>query len=167
MPASHPSKYSQLKTVISSFLLPHLLYTVLTEFTYNEAALYTASACGLLLVTISLLGGERLYRLQQAWYSLACFVGALAWMMLVVDVVMSFLTFLAVLTDTSKLFLGLTLMAVANCLGDWFSYVGSARAGMGMMAVAGVFGGQLFNLIVGFGATLLYHSIANGGRVSF
>jgi hypothetical protein len=34
-----------------------------------------------------------------------------------------------------------------------------AKAGFGIMAVTGVFAGQLFNLMVGFGANLLRQTI--------
>lgn len=36
-----------------------------------------------------------------------------------------------------------------------------------MVALAGIFGGQLFNLLVGMGASLMYQTISQGGKVKF
>lgn len=71
------------------------------------------------------------------------------------------------LTGTNKFFLGLTVLAFGNSIGDGFSYIGAAKHGMGKVAIAGIYGGQLFNLLIGMGIGMLVSSIRKGGKVQF
>ncbi len=55
----------------------------------------------------------------------------------------------------------MTCLAWANCIGDYISITTFAKRGRASTAVSGVFSGQLFNFLIGFGASLLIQS-ANG-----
>jgi Ca2+/Na+ antiporter len=52
----------------------------------------------------------------------------------------------------------LTLIAWANTIGDYLSITAFAKKGRASTAVSGVFSGQLFNFLIGFGASLSMQS---------
>lgn len=55
----------------------------------------------------------------------------------------------------SEAIMGVTVLAWGNSVGDLFADVSISRAGAPSMAVAAVFAGPLFNLLVGMGCALL------------
>lgn len=72
------------------------------------------------------------------------------------------ITILSVLGDELRLppaFLGLTVLAWGNSIGDFFTNTAVAKQGYGTMALAGCYGGPVFNLLIGFGSSLLYATI--------
>jgi solute carrier family 24 (sodium/potassium/calcium exchanger), member 6 len=68
---------------------------------------------------------------------------------------MEILNLIALLSGLREDFLGLTLLAWGNSLGDFFANQALAKKGAGVMAVTGCFAGQFFNLVVGFGIALM------------
>ena len=71
------------------------------------------------------------------------------------DYVMSMLNLIPLISGLRLDFLGLTLLAWGNSLGDFFANSALAKRGYGLTAVTGCFAGQLFNLLVGFGKASL------------
>lgn len=55
-------------------------------------------------------------------------------------------------------FLGLTVLAWGNSVGDLFTNTAVARQGLGEMAIAGCYGGPVFNILIGLGVSLVYAS---------
>jgi sodium/potassium/calcium exchanger 6 len=53
-------------------------------------------------------------------------------------------------------YLGLTVLAWGNSIGDFFSNTSLARRGLGEMAVAGCYGGPVFNILVGLALSIGY-----------
>ncbi len=76
-----------------------------------------------------------------------------------------YLEFVRLLTGANGFFLGLTVLAMGNSVGDAFSYVGAARQGMGKVAVSGIYGGQLFNLLMGFGLGAFFSNLRKGSPI--
>jgi sodium/potassium/calcium exchanger 6 len=66
------------------------------------------------------------------------------------------LSTLGVLLDLPPAFLGLTVLAWGNSVGDLFTNTAVARQGLGEMAIAGCYGGPVFNILVGLGMGLLF-----------
>jgi len=52
----------------------------------------------------------------------------------------------------------MTCLAWANCIGDYISITTFAKRGRASTAVSGIFSGQLFNFLIGFGSSLLIQS---------
>jgi sodium/potassium/calcium exchanger 6 len=75
-----------------------------------------------------------------------------------VGVLINLLELVQLLTNINSVFLGLTLIAWANTIGDYLSITAFAKKGRASTAVSGVFSGQLFNFLIGFGASLLIQS---------
>ncbi len=73
-------------------------------------------------------------------------------------VLINMLELIQLMTNINSVFLGLTLIAWANTLGDYFSITVFAKRGRASTAVSGVFSGQLFNFLIGFGASLMVQS---------
>lgn len=66
------------------------------------------------------------------------------------------------LTNVNSVFLGLTVFAWANSIGDYLSIVAFAKKGYSSTAVSGIFSGQLLNFLIGFGIALILNSLSNG-----
>ena len=71
-----------------------------------------------------------------------------------------------VLTGMPPGVVGLTILAWGNSIGDMVSNVSVAKAGLGEMAIAGCYGGPLFNMLVGLGIALTLQCW-HGGSVAF
>jgi sodium/potassium/calcium exchanger 6 len=59
----------------------------------------------------------------------------------------------------NPVFLGLTVLAWANSIGDYLTIVHFARNSNPKTAVAGIFSGQVFNFFLGFSVSLVIQSI--------
>lgn len=59
----------------------------------------------------------------------------------------------------NSVFLGLTVFAGANSIGDYLTITHFAKQGNAKTAIAGIFSGQLFNFLIGFGVSLMIQSI--------
>ena len=66
---------------------------------------------------------------------------------------------LGLVWQISPAYLGLTVLAWGNCVGDLFSIISLARKGLGEMALAGCYGGPVFNLLFGLGLAMCAASL--------
>eukprot|EP01033_Poteriospumella_lacustris_P002639 gene2639-1919_t len=92
-------------------------------------------------------------------WALAAFVMCILWIYALAG---ELITILSVLGDELRLppaFLGLTVLAWGNSIGDFFTNTAVAKQGYGTMALAGCYGGPVFNLLIGFGSSLLYATV--------
>lgn len=90
------------------------------------------------------------------------FVQSVVWMHLAADELVLCIDALGKVAGISEDFLGATVLAWGNCVGDLMSNLAVARAGQAPMAVAACFAGPLFNLLVGLAASLVYVNIVIG-----
>jgi Ca2+/Na+ antiporter len=74
-----------------------------------------------------------------------------------------------VVTGINSVFIGMTFLACGNSIGgnfknylDYLSIVAFAKKGKGMTAIAGIYSGQLFNLLIGLGIGYVYKGIKVG-----
>ena len=76
------------------------------------------------------------------------------------NVLINLMELLQLLTNINSIFLGLTVFAWANSIGDYLSITTFAKRGYCSTAVAGIFSGQLLNFLIGFGVALIVNSFS-------
>lgn len=118
--------------------------------------LLMGSAAGTLAVHL-LLGSQppKGGALATAWMA-AGFVMCVLWVYLLAGELITLLSLLGLLLALPPAFLGLTVLAWGNSVGDFFTNIAVAREGYGAMALAGCYAGPVFNILVGYGTSLLY-----------
>ena len=95
-------------------------------------------------------------------YNIYSFAVIVCWISLVVGVLINLMELLQLLTNVNSVFLGLTVFAWANSIGDYLSITTFAKRSYSSTAVSGIFSGQLLNFLIGFGVSIIINSIANG-----
>jgi len=74
-------------------------------------------------------------------FAMAGFILSVVWINILCTYLMNFLNLIELLTPFKKDFLGLTILAWGNSIGDYFSNRSMAKTGLGVMAVTGCFAG--------------------------
>lgn len=81
-------------------------------------------------------------------------------------ILINFVELVQILTGANSVFLGLTVFAWANSIGgiylynvDYLTIHHFAKIGNSGTAIAGIYSGQLFNFLLGFGVSLFIQSI--------
>lgn len=96
----------------------------------------------------------------------ACgFVMSLFWVVFLATELVKVLVVLAELCHISESFMGLTIFALGDSLGDFISNLTVARIGFSTMAIAACFGGPIFTLLVGISASSLIAMATNHSLV--
>jgi sodium/potassium/calcium exchanger 6 len=85
------------------------------------------------------------------------------WMDFIVGVIVDIIKFVQLWTNASDLFLGMTFLGIGNSVVDLFVDYTLAKKGYQTMAITGIFCGQMFNLLIGFGLSALHRGIKDGG----
>uniref|UniRef100_A0A6T7K5F6 Sodium/calcium exchanger membrane region domain-containing protein n=1 Tax=Coccolithus braarudii TaxID=221442 RepID=A0A6T7K5F6_9EUKA len=88
------------------------------------------------------------------------FASAITWTNALANELVASLEFLGGLLGISPGILGLTVLAWGNSLGDFIADTSLARAGNPRMGAASCFGSPLFNLLIGFGASVAFATAA-------
>lgn len=81
------------------------------------------------------------------------------WIYLQANIVMDFMVFIQYISGFSQVLISMTLLSLGNSLGDLFVDTALAKKGYGVMAITGIFSGQLLNLLIGFALNCLYSSL--------
>ncbi|KAG7393203.1 sodium/calcium exchanger protein [Phytophthora pseudosyringae] len=84
------------------------------------------------------------------------FVACVCWIYAVANELMALLVAVGYVTHASNSLLGLTVLAWGNSVGDFITDVSVARAGFPQMAIAGCFGGPVFNILLGLGLPMAF-----------
>ena len=85
---------------------------------------------------------------------LSIFVGG-AWLDFIVNVMIDILYFLQTLTGFSDIIMGMTILGVSNSFVDLFINSALSAQGYDIMAVTGLFAGQMFNFLSGLGLSFI------------
>lgn len=83
------------------------------------------------------------------------------WLEFLVQLMVDMLNFLQGLTGFSDIFMGMTILGMSNSCVDMFVDRAMALQGLEIMAVTGIFAGQMFNFLVGFGISSLVRYLGN------
>ncbi|KAE9155384.1 hypothetical protein PF006_g627 [Phytophthora fragariae] len=84
------------------------------------------------------------------------FIACVCWIYAVANELMALLVAVGYITHASNSLLGLTVLAWGNSVGDFITDVSVARAGFPQMAIAGCYGGPVFNILLGLGLPMAY-----------
>ena len=94
-------------------------------------------------------------------------VGAVLWIDLVSGEVVALLQCFGIILDVPTPLLGQTALAWGNSVGDSFANVALANQGETKMAITGCMAAPIFNVLVGFGASLLVETVQLGWDTPF
>lgn len=148
-------------TALQSILAPLLLSTAIF---YDSSLLWPtvgALLTGAFLVTLVLLLTTDDKRPKfHTWF---CFVGfaiSVCWISTIANEVVGTLQAFGTILGISDAILGLTVFAVGNSLGDFVADVTVARMGFSQMAISGVFGGPMLNILMGIGISGIYINLS-------
>lgn len=89
---------------------------------------------------------------------LAAFSMCIFWIYMLAGELITCLSTLGAILNIPVAFLGLTILAWGNSIGDFFTNTAVAKQGLGAMALAGCYAGPVFNILIGFGSALVYAS---------
>ncbi|KAI4302709.1 hypothetical protein MLD38_038426 [Melastoma candidum] len=92
---------------------------------------------------------------EQLPVTLAAFVMSVFWISTAAGELLNCLGALGNILELPPAFLGLTVLAWGNSVGDLVADVAVAKAGQPAMAMAGCFAGPMFNMLVGMGTALV------------
>lgn len=87
---------------------------------------------------------------------LVAFVMCVTWIYLFAGELVTCLQAIGLISGIPPGVLGLTVLAWGNSVGDLFANMAVAKQGLGEMAIAGSYGGPVFNLCLGLGISLSY-----------
>lgn len=89
------------------------------------------------------------------------FTMCIAWIYLLAGELVACLSAVGDALSIPSSFMGLTILAWGNSVGDFFSNIAVGKQGMSEMAVAGCYGGPIFNIFFGLGMSFLYICVKN------
>ena len=89
----------------------------------------------------------------HVWLIFGFFI-CIVWLYLLSGELVYCLTSMGRILDIPTFYLGLTILAWGNSIGDLFSDISIAKMGLGEMALAGCYGGPIFNILIGMGTSL-------------
>ncbi|ORY82540.1 Sodium/calcium exchanger protein-domain-containing protein [Protomyces lactucae-debilis] len=144
-------------TCVQCLLGPLLLSTTLYVGESMWIPLLVAAIVGLacLSLTLTFTRADK----RPRYHSWLCFVGfiiSVTWISTIANEVVGTLQAFGTILGISDAILGLTVFAVGNSLGDFVADVTVARMGFSQMAISGVFGGPMLNILIGIGISGIY-----------
>lgn len=99
------------------------------------------------------------HRVSTGLWLFVAFCACIMWIDILAAALIFFLSTLGELLSIPSSFLGLTVLAWGNSVGDWCTNTTLAKQGKGVMALSGCYGGPIFNVFIGLGITLLLNSL--------
>ena len=91
--------------------------------------------------------------------SVMCFLMSMIWIWFCAELLVSMLKTFGLIFNIPSAFLGMTFLAFGNSLPELAVNCSLAKNGYSQMAISGSVGGPLFNLVFGFGFTLIKTNI--------
>ena len=92
-------------------------------------------------------------------WTLTAFIMCVVWIYILAGELITCLSALGRLLAIPPAFLGLTVLAWGNSMGDFFTNTSVAKQGFGDMAIAGCYGGPVFNILMGLNCALALASL--------
>lgn len=161
IPDASEERWSKLAAVTAATLSPVFLSFLCSHATGSPPlALLLGGIAGLSLGLLAFLSTEAdapPTKFLSAWLA-GGFVMSVAWEYVIANELLSLIVSVGLVLGVDPATLGLTVLAWGNSLGDLIANVAvamAARGGGAQVAVAGCYGGPVFNVLVGLGLSLL------------
>lgn len=94
------------------------------------------------------------------FFSIFAFILSIVWIWFIANILIDLLGVLGLVLGFKPAYLGITLLAWGNSVGDMMANSAVARKGFARMALTGCFAGPLFNLLIGLGMSLTIKKIS-------
>jgi Ca2+/Na+ antiporter len=166
VPAPAPELYNRALIVVQSFCFPSFVILLCNFGNVSRVLFFGLLGLSLALSLHAILLPEQYPRVSLV-YSVFGFMASMLWLTLLCNLTLSFFQFIVLISGTNPMLISLSLIALANSLGDYFSVSSIAKGNMPYTCVSGIYGGQLFNLLLGFGCGLMLSCIVAGGQIDF
>ena len=101
-------------------------------------------------------------RPYMIFFALLSFLMSVVWIWWIANVLVDLLNVFGTMTNINQAYLGITVLAWGNSVGDMVANTAVAKKGLARMAITGCFAGPLFNLLLGLGLSLLLQNIKSG-----
>lgn len=88
-------------------------------------------------------------------FSVACMVVSCVWIWFLSNFVVDVLSLIGFITELPSSYLGLSLLAIGNCVGDFVADVSIAGKNLIDMAITGTYSSPTFNLLLGIGSAII------------
>jgi solute carrier family 24 (sodium/potassium/calcium exchanger), member 6 len=95
-------------------------------------------------------------------FALCGFFLAIFWVNWISNILVDLLGLLGLMFNIPTSYLGMTILAWGNSVGDTITNASVARRGLAKMAITGCFAGQFFNLSLGLGISMLKQNLVTG-----
>lgn len=92
-------------------------------------------------------------------WTLSAFAMCVVWIYILAGELITCLAAMGNLLGIPPAFLGLTVLAWGNSMGDFFTNTSVAQQGFGEMALAGCYGGPVFNILMGLSCALAFAAL--------
>jgi sodium/potassium/calcium exchanger 6 len=110
--------------------------------------------------------GDGSWKASPRWLFMTfTLVSGIYWLDFIVNVIIDIISYIQIYTNASDLYLGMVLLGIGNSSIDTLVDYTLAKKGFEVMAITGVFCGQMFNLIVGFALSCLVRGIKDFSRI--
>lgn len=94
-------------------------------------------------------------------FALAAFGMSIVWIFWIANVLVDVLSLFGIIFGIRPAYLGITVLAWGNSVGDMMANSAVAKKGFGRMAITGCFAGPMFNLLIGLGLSVLLSQKGN------
>jgi Ca2+/Na+ antiporter len=163
IPDLDPTRWNKLFAVLHPLADPVFALFVVGQWGSGVGVLPSSVFCLLIGVPpavyvflYSTTGRAPPHRLFVPVWSVLAFSMNILWIYMLAGELINCLSVLGLILDIPAAFLGLTVLAWGNSIGDFFTNTAVAKQGLGAMAVAGCYGGPVFNILIGLGSSLLF-----------
>eukprot|EP00752_Nemacystus_decipiens_P012379 g10971.t2 len=164
IPPVEADSWSQTQAAVSTALAPAL---IVWAFGLWSTSFVGPLTCGWMALVGGLPAGAAVWLTthkrrmpEDRWYRLALalvsFLSCVAWIYYFADLAVALIDEIGTATGIPGSVLGLTLLAWGNSAGDLVTNLAVAKAGFPGMAIAGSYGGPLFNVLLGIGLPMFY-----------
>lgn len=168
IPTVDPELWSKSYAVIQPIFSPLLIIYAMGNWNSKVSSIPTPLLGFLIGVPISFYvcltthnSKPPLSGLYSVIWVLMAFTLCVVWIYIFAGELVTCLQTIGIISNIPPPVLGLTILAWGNSVGDLFANMSVAKQGLGEMAIAGCYGGPVFNLCLGLGISFTYVSLAS------